>query len=154
MYTNKKYSTQNEVLKMKGVCLPAIANRLISIVLPLVFLMLAGCAREVRLTDYINIKKPLHLTITKSGNFDTKREETIEPNSQKYNQLIHWGENNLRGWHSTPASFFVIVAVRQDKLRLLYYQEGSVVVILSDEKGNEKQFQKSKRAGELDFLLN
>jgi hypothetical protein len=117
-------------------------------------LILISCETEIKLTDYINIDKPFSLTIReKDKTYNINDKQTIEPNSEKYKELLKWGENNLTDWKSTPASYFVLIAVHQDNFHLLYYQEGFVVVSFIDNEGKSKQYQKKIKPGELDFLL-
>jgi hypothetical protein len=110
---------------------------------------------EIKMTDYINIDKPLTLKVIdqKSRTFDINSKTTIEPNSETYKQIIQWLESNLTDWESTPASFLPLVSVSQDNFNLIYFKGGYVVVNLVDKEGKASQYQKRINPGELDFLL-
>lgn len=119
------------------------------------FLLLISCETDIKLTDYINVDKSLTLTITdeKQKTFNITDKTTIEPNSEKYKELLKWGENNLTDWESTPASYFVLVSISQDNFHLTYFRNGDVVVNFVDEEGKANQYKKKINPGELDFLL-
>ena len=74
-------------------------------------------------------------------------------NSNKYLKLIEWGKKNTNGWHLTPVSYIAEIYVGQRNFRLLYTSGTKGVVIgFTDKKGNSKQYSKTTKKGELDFL--
>lgn len=111
---------------------------------------------EIKLTDYINVDKSLTLTITneKEKTLNINDKKTVEPNSEKFKELLKWGENNLNDWESTSASYLGLISVSQDNFNLMYFKDGFVVLNFVDKEGKGNQYKKEIKPGELDFLLN
>ena len=78
----------------------------------------------------------------------------IPTNSEKFNKLTQWAENNTAGWETAPASYVAEVFVGQGNFRLLYTTGTDGVVIgFTDRENNPKQYSKKIKKGELDFLV-
>jgi len=109
----------------------------------------SGCRQHIDIKDYIDQELSLELKI---GN-QLKHIDTIQVNSNKYIKLIEWGKKNTNGWHLTPVSYIAEIYVGQRNFRLLYTSGTKGVVIgFTDKKGNSKQYSKTTKKGELDFL--
>ena len=119
------------------------------------FLILISCETSVKLTDHINVEKPLIFSTTADNKeaLNLNSTMTIEPYSEKYNELLKWSENNLTSWEPTPASYLTLISVSQDDFHLMYFRDGYVVANFVDKEGKANQYKKKISPGELDFLL-
>jgi hypothetical protein len=121
-----------------------------SSILVLVCLILSGCENEINITDHIDQNAPFTLTINHKdsiANYTTTR-VIIPVNSKKFLKVIDWCNKNSTGWQSTSASFLPDISLTQNNIRLLYFINGSYVVVSFD----TKQYSKGIKKGELDFL--
>jgi len=125
-----------------------------------VFLSLLSCTKTLDISDYITTDNPIYITIGNNDKqdsmrlFNTKKIE-LKKGSDKFNQLITWGQSNSKDWKWTPATFVSAdIYVTVDEFHLLYYKSGSVVVDFKDKEGKYRQFSRQISAGELDFLSN
>ena len=128
----------------------------INILIIIALLIITSCSTEINIEKYININSPLTLTIEKR-NEQTELSErkiiNIEPNSEKFKELINWYKNNTNNWKITYATYISKVCVTQNNFRLLYNQN-SVVIGFTDDKGNSQQYSKTIKNGELNFLIS
>jgi hypothetical protein len=128
----------------------------INLLLGLLLLTVTSCSSRIQIVNYIDINSPLTLTVnifndkTRLTQSDRK---TIEPQSEKFNKLVNWCNNNSSNWKSTFASYYAKVSVTQKNFRLLYLQDG-VVIGFAGNDGKPKQYSKTIRKGELDFLMD
>lgn len=115
-----------------------------------------GCSTDININDYIDKNVSLKLVINKNDNstgLTTSANFEIAVNSDKYKKLIHWGNENVSGWHWTPASYNADIFVGQGNFRLLQTLNGNGVVIsFTDKDGKPRQYTKAINKGELDFL--
>ena len=115
-----------------------------------------GCSTDININDYINKQAPLELHIRQTeltALTDSTNNLRLAVNSEKYNKLVQWGNENTKGWQSTPASYITEIYVSQGDFRLLYTPGIKGVVIgFKDKKGKPRQYSKTTEIGELDFL--
>jgi len=119
--------------------------------------ILAGCKTHININDYIDKNVAVKLKVSKKDNstgLTSFKNFDIPVNSDKYKELIEWGNKNTAGWQSTLASFIADIYVGQGDFRMLY-NSGSkgVVVGFKDKEGRAKQYSKTIMQGELDFLF-
>jgi hypothetical protein len=116
----------------------------------------SGCRTDFNISEYINKRAPLKLTINKKNNstgLTTSSNFEITVNSDKYQKIIEWGNKNTDGWKYTPASFIGDISVTQGNFRILYTLGSNGVVIGFIDKDNKpKQYSKTIEKGSLDFL--
>jgi hypothetical protein len=111
-------------------------------------LIFGGCKTEININDYIDKNSPLLLSV---GN--PLEHVNVEVNSDKYKKLIQWGNENVNGWQKTTSSYVSDIFVGQGNFRLLTSLNNNGVVIgLTDKNGKPKQYRKTIKKGELDFL--
>lgn len=112
-------------------------------------LAFCSCKQHIDINDYIDRYSPLKLKI---GN-QLKQPVIIQVNSDKYRKLIEWGKINTDDWQSTSASFIADIYVGQGSFRLLCLPgRNGVVIGFTDKQGNLRQYSKTIKEGELDFL--
>ena len=112
-----------------------------------------SCTSEIDVAKCIDSGLPMTLKINteKNGLTETKT-KIIEPQSEKFKKFIVWCNSNSSGWKNAIASYNTNMLVTQNNFRLLYF--GNAVVIgFYDEYGKPKQYSKSVKRGELDFLF-
>ncbi len=118
--------------------------------------ILSGCMEDININKYIDKNIPLKLTIFKkndSTGLTTTNNFEIAINSDKYKKIIEWGNQNTTEWQSTPASYIADIYVGQSNFRLLYILGNDGVLIgFTDEDGKPKQYTKTIKKGDLDFL--
>lgn len=116
---------------------------------------LISCKTDVNINRYIDKNIPLKLTITaiNATGLSTRKNFEIAVNSLEYKKLINWGDKNVNGWKQTTASYASGVSIGQGDFRLLTIAEGTVVVVgFVDDNKKPKQFVKTIKNGNLDFL--
>jgi hypothetical protein len=94
--------------------------------------------------------------IDKSKDFEIvgSKEKAIYRNSIKHKLLINWTERNSNNWTQTPITFLHNIAIEQNNFRLEYYSgKDKVVISFIDKTNKPRQFIKTVKAGELDFLF-
>jgi len=110
-----------------------------------------GCSSSINIKNYVDKNSQFELTINTretATQLAQSAQSKIAVDSEKYSKLMNWLDKNENGWHTTPASFANDILVTQNSFRLLYNKGGEGVVIgLGD-----KQYSKSIKKGELDFL--
>ncbi len=113
-----------------------------------------GCTSEVNINDHIDSNSSLILKINKTnlgvGQTSFEKRE-IKSNSEKFKRFIEWGIENQDNWTSTPASYCSNVVILQNDFRLLYNND-FVVIEFTVKNGKVKQYSKSVKNGDLDFL--
>ena len=128
-----------------------------NIILIIYFLLtFASCSTEITIENYIDLNANLMLTVNTTNDQKGLTEcktQILVPNSEKYLQFIGWTKNNQGNWKSTPASYNVKVSLTQKNFRFLYNQD-FVVIGFADNDGKAKQYSKTVKKGELDFLIN
>ena len=120
--------------------------------------VLTGCSRQINFNEYIDKNKPFLVTIYKNDTvtgLTTTKQLEILANSDKFNKLTGWADNNTTEWRSTPASYLLEVAVYQENFRLLFTTgEAGVVISFMDKENKSRQYRRNTKEGELDFLVN
>jgi hypothetical protein len=120
--------------------------------------ILTSCSRQINFNEYVDKNKPFVVTIHKNDSLTgltTTKQLEILANSDKYNKLTEWADNNTSEWRSTPASYILEVAVYQENFRLLYTTgEAGVVISFMDKENKSRQYRRNTKKGELDFLVN
>ncbi|MBL7800682.1 MAG: hypothetical protein JNL95_08140 [Chitinophagales bacterium] len=127
-------------------------NKKIHILTYLLLPIFTSCTEQIDGAKYLDKNKNLKLTYRHDHN-DLDKEEIITINSAKYKRLIYWLEKNQDNWTSSPASYVVDIGLTQDIFRLLY-NHNFVVIGYKDENGQEQQYTRDTKDGELDFLIN
>jgi len=122
----------------------------------IITMTLLSCERNIELDEIINSNSPFIFTqrIKKvnSGQFEFIS-DTLNINSEKWNELSNFLKKNHDNWKSTPASYIPDFYIEQDEFRLLVWKEGKTVVIsFRGENGKSEQLIKGIEKGELDFL--
>ncbi len=129
-----------------------IMNKKIHILTYLLLTIISSCTERIDGAKYLDKNKNLKLTYRHDQN-DLGKEEIITINSTKYKRLVYWLEKNQDNWTSSPASYVVDIGLTQDNFRLLY-NHNFVVIGYKDENGQEHQYTRDTKDGELDFLIN
>jgi hypothetical protein len=123
------------------------------------FLVLfCACQKSIELNNLIDDNAPLILKVKNQNESVTIEDwylnDTINPNSQKWESIKDFLSNNKDGWEPSPVSYISDFWVEQNDFRLLGWLNGSNVVIgFKDNEGNSEQYSKKIKMGELDFLL-
>lgn len=127
--------------------------------LMLIFLstLLTSCYEDINLKDYIDRNSPLTLEVNEKDKvmgLQIPSISSMAPESEKFEKFIQWSNANIKGWQSTPASYSADLIVRQGDFHLLH-TIGSIGVVVGfkDKYGKEKQYTKTIKKGDLDFLL-
>ncbi len=108
-----------------------------------------SCNPDININDYMDKNSPLKLSI---GN--PLEHVDIAVNSDKYKKIVQWGNENLKDWKWTPASYIADISLSQGNFRLLVLSNNNGVVIgFTDKDGKSRQYTKSINKGELDFLI-
>lgn len=105
---------------------------------------------------YCNTDVQFSNIIDKSKDFEIvgSKEKAIIRNSIKHKLLINWTERNSNNWTPTPITFLHNIAIEQNNFRLEYYSgKDKVVINFIDKTNKPRQFIKTVKAGELDFLF-
>jgi hypothetical protein len=133
-----------------------IKNSTLIIGLVILTCFLISCKTDININHYIDKNIPFKLTITntdistgltKQDNFE------IAVNSVEYKKLMAWCDTNVNGWTQTFASYIPDIFVRQGNFRLLTIAKGtSVVVGFTDDNNKPRQYTKTIKKEELDFL--
>lgn len=117
----------------------------------------SGCSTDININDYIDKNKSLSLIVTTQDSatgLSTSENFEIAINSDKYKKIVQWGNENINGWQWTPVSYIVNICIVQGDFRLLYTRGGqSIVLAFTDKEGKPKQYTKTIKQGELDFLV-
>jgi hypothetical protein len=117
----------------------------------------SSCSSEININDYINHNAPLQLTIIKTDNatgLSESKSFEIAVGSDRYKELIEWGNHNIDGWKWTPASYNTDIHVSQGDFKMLHSSESKGVVIgFIDNEGKPEQYSRGIKRGELDFLF-
>ena len=121
----------------------------------LITILMVSCTKEVEILNYFDQAKPFYLlTRTETGAFSSYEKEEILLNTEKHQLLLTWLSENNQDWKSTPASYNCILSINQKDFRLLIVDDLKTVVIgFLDENGEAKQYLKSIKEGELNFLI-
>ncbi|HQQ97090.1 MAG TPA: hypothetical protein PLX35_07490 [Cyclobacteriaceae bacterium] len=107
------------------------------------------------MTNYIDIKNPFTLTIyklDKSTGLTTTEQSEIQPTTKKFTKFVDWCKNNNKDWESSPASFIGQFTMSQGDFGLLYVNNGVVIHFL-DKEGIPRQYTKTVKEGEFNFLF-
>ena len=133
-------------------------KRFYTLTLFLCLTVFISCKETIRITDIVDKAQPLELQIKNANKLTGPlfiKQEHIQVNSDKQKMLFDWANKNVDGWKSTFASYSLNVYVGQKDFRLLYNLGTDFVVIGFNDKSNRpKQYVKTIRNGELDFLNN
>jgi L-rhamnose isomerase len=106
-------------------------------------------------TDYFDTEKSFLLTVytlDKSTGLTTTEQSEIRPTTEKFNEFVKWCKANDGDWESSPASFVGQFTMTQDDFGLLYINNGVVIHFL-DKGGKPRQYTKTVKAGDFEFLL-
>lgn len=136
---------------MKGYLLHTFTRNIKFTIIAVTFI-LPSCSSSISIRNHIDKNSPFDLTIstrdTATGLTESAQTK-IAVNSDKYSKLINWLYKNENGWHpAAPASYVNDILVTQNLFTLLYNKSGEAVIIGF----NNKQYSKSIKKGELDFL--
>lgn len=116
---------------------------------------LTSCSPDVNVFEYIDKNSSLNISILDSNsNLLSRRETEIQITSDKYSRLLNWADKNIGGWNWDPVSHIPAdIIVSQGSFRLLYWVgKDNAVIAFKDRHGKSKQYSKSIKKGELDFL--
>ena len=124
------------------------------LVLSVFLTILGSCSTSININDYIDKNQPIELTIRTTDSVIHYESFVIPINSDKYNKIIQWGNENTKGWKTDFVSYCVMngFVIIQDDFRLLRMYNG-VVIGFTDKNGNRKQYHKSVKEDDLKFLL-
>ena len=124
------------------------------LVLPFFLTILESCSTSVNINDYIDKNLPIKLIINKTDSVIYLTDSNIfliPVNSEKYEKIIQWGNENTNGWRTTYASYITNFMITQNKFRLLRINCG-VVISFTDKNGKPRQYIKTVNEDELKFL--
>ncbi|MEQ8477744.1 hypothetical protein [Fulvivirga sp.] len=116
---------------------------------------LYGCQTDIELAQLIDQNSPIILTVrSTNGQLSDFRKDTILVNSDKWQKLVQFTNNNTADWKSTPASYISDFYLQRGNFRLLGWKNGtSVVIDFNDSDGQTKQLMRTTKPGELNFLI-
>ena len=92
-------------------------------------------------------------TLDKSTGLTTTKQIEIRPTTEKFNKFVKWCKTNYGDWESSPASFVGQFTMTQDDFGLLYINNGVVIHFL-DKGGKPRQYTKTVKEGDFEFLLS
>lgn len=116
---------------------------------------LTCCSSDVNVFEYVDKNSSLKISaIESNSNLLNRLETEIQINSDKYSRLLKWADMNSDGWNWDPVSHIPAdIIVSQGSFRLLYWVGKDIAVITYTDKNNKsKQYSKSIKKGDLDFL--
>ncbi|MEP7255992.1 MAG: hypothetical protein ABI666_09445 [Ferruginibacter sp.] len=126
------------------------------VTLLIMIFILTSCNEEINVYTYFDKKNPFNLKFYSTDSltkFTNLRQLKILPNDNIYSNLTKWIDNNKTGWQDAPASYVPDVGIEQGTFHLLYLKKANGIVInFIDPKNIAKQYSKSVKKGELDFL--
>jgi len=122
----------------------------------ILLIMLSSCSTDLELDNYIDMSAPFTLTINTTNSetgLTESKSTTLEVNSEKWKNLVDWGNNIKDGWTPSPASHIGDVYVVQSDFGLIHTKNSKgVVITFTDKEGNPKQYVNVIEKGELSFL--
>ncbi len=83
----------------------------------------------------------------------TTEQSEIRPTTEKFNKFVNWCKTNNEDWQSSPASFVGQFTMTQDDFGILCNNNGVVIRFL-DKGGKARQYSKTVKEGDFEFLLS
>jgi hypothetical protein len=114
-----------------------------------------SCNTTVNINDYIDKNATFTLTARKTDTItglSTSDSFVVAVNSDKYKNIIQWGNENTNGWQTTFASYIADISLTQNNFRLLLTGNNGVVIGFTDKDGKPRQYSKTINKNELNFL--
>lgn len=129
----------------------------ISFITSMLGIVLVSCTKTIDLSKLVNSNQPIYLSqIRNDSSIDQSLiifHDSILPNSDRWNKLIAWGEQNHTGWKTDIASRNCGTFLRQNELTMCIGSKSDFVMIQYNENHKGKQLVKNIEKGSLNFLF-
>lgn len=126
-------------------------NSLLRYNLALLLFSIFGCTQRIDINKHFDKTASFTVIINDTLNKNTASFEVNE-SAPEHTRLVHWLENNPKGWQTAAASYIGDIMVKQNEFTLLRLRSKGAMISFPNKDGKYLQYTKDCDRTDFEFL--